>query len=428
MSINKQADELNSIIKIINPGVYDLLSERGKAIFFPKNEILRQGEEAKNKKINATVGIAIDDEGQPMSMNSLTQTINIKSKDYLRYAPVYGIPELRRLWKSEILEKNPSLKCKTSTPIVTAGITHALNVVGSLFVDSGDKIILPDMFWENYRSIFSNCFGGVLDSFETFDDSSFNINGLEEKLEKTKGKKIVLLNFPNNPTGYTPTNEEAEKIISVLSSSAQKNKTVVICDDAYFGFVYKKGVFNESIFSKLANSNSNLLAIKVDGATKENYAWGLRIGFITYGCKGSKEVYASLEEKTVGAVRSTVSNPSNLSQKLIIESMKSSNYKKEKDENYNILKLRFLKLQEVLKDKKFAEYFQPLPHNSGYFMCVKLKEDLNSEDIRKRLLEKYETGVVSIGNVIRVAFSGIAQKNITELFENIYSACKDLST
>ncbi len=39
----------------------------------------------------------------------------------------------------------------------------------------------------------------------------------------------------------------------------------------------------ESIFGKLARASNNLLAIKVDGATKEEFVWGLRVGFITFG-------------------------------------------------------------------------------------------------------------------------------------------------
>ena len=48
-----------------------------------------------------------------------------------------------------------------------------------------------------------------------------------------------------------------------------------------FGLVYENGIFKESLFSKLADLHENVLAVKVDGATKEDYAWGFRVGFIT---------------------------------------------------------------------------------------------------------------------------------------------------
>jgi len=85
----------------------------------------------------------------------------------------------------------------------------------------------------------------------------------------------VLLNFPNNPSGYTPTIDEGEKITAVLKKAANAgNKIVVILDDSYFGLVFEDGVMTESLFSRLANCHENLLAIKVDGITKEEYAWG----------------------------------------------------------------------------------------------------------------------------------------------------------
>ena len=44
--LNPQAEELNRIIKAQSPTVYELLSKRGKAIYFPKKGILAQGQAA----------------------------------------------------------------------------------------------------------------------------------------------------------------------------------------------------------------------------------------------------------------------------------------------------------------------------------------------------------------------------------------------
>ena len=50
MDINQQAEELNNIIKQDNPVIYNILSDKGKAIFFPKQGIVAQAIEAKGKK------------------------------------------------------------------------------------------------------------------------------------------------------------------------------------------------------------------------------------------------------------------------------------------------------------------------------------------------------------------------------------------
>ena len=253
MPLNPQAEELNEIIKKDSSIVYDLLSKKGKAIFFPKKGILAQSADAKGKKINATIGAAIEDDGSPMRLKSIEKEINIDPKLVFPYAPSYGRPDLRAKWKSMIYSKNPTLKGKEmSLAVVTNALTHALSMLGYMFVDEGDSIILPNLFWGNYKLVFINGYGAKLDTFPMFKEKGMNISGLKEKLSQGSGKKIVLLNFPNNPSGYTPTVEEAKEIIDAIKEDAEKgNKILVICDDAYFGLVYEDGVEKESLFSWL---------------------------------------------------------------------------------------------------------------------------------------------------------------------------------
>ncbi|MFH0874617.1 MAG: aminotransferase class I/II-fold pyridoxal phosphate-dependent enzyme [archaeon] len=426
-AINMQAEELNSIIEKANPIIYDLLSEKGKAIYFPKEGILAQSAQAKGKKINATIGAAIEDDGTPMRLSTISKYIGIDPKDAFSYAGSYGKPELRTAWKNLIYKKNPSLKANVSEPVVTCALTHGLSMIGYLFVNQGDKIILADKLWGNYRLIFENAYGASLDTFNTFVEKHFDTEALNNKLNENFGKKIVLLNFPNNPTGYTPTNSEVKEIAEIIKKAAVKgNKIIVICDDAYFGLVFEDGIYSESIFTLLANIHENVLAVKLDGATKEDYAWGLRVGFITYASKGlNAESYKALEDKTAGAVRGSISNAPHLSQSLVLKSINSLEYISEKKKKFDILKGRYEKIKETLRDKKYEKHFSPVPFNSGYFMCIKLQEGLDSEKIRHILLSKYDTGVISIKNMLRIAFSSVAQKDMKQLFDNIYNACED---
>lgn len=431
-NINKQAEELNTTINNTNPVIYNLLSEKGKAIYFPKAGILKQTAEAKGKKFNATIGMAIEDNGTPMRLPSIAKNILLNPQDIFPYAPSYGIPELRKTWQQMIRVKNPSLKGIISLPLVTHALSHGLSIAGYLFVNPGDKIIITDKFWGNYRLIFENGYGGNLSPFNTFNNNGFDTESLKQKLKQQTGKQIILLNFPNNPAGYTPTEKEAEKIVEIIKESAdQGNEIVVIIDDAYFGLVYKPGIYKESLFSQLADLHENILAVKIDGATKEDYVWGLRVGFITYASKIiSEETCLALEAKTAGAIRGNISNASRLSQSLVLKAVTSPTYRKEKLNKYRLLKKRFDKVQEVLQDNKnkYSNYFSTLPHNSGYFMCIELKDGLDAEKIRQTLLNQYSTGVIAIGNLLRIAFSSVAGKDIHTLFENIYNACKSLSS
>ena len=427
--MNPQAEELNNKIKSVSETTYSLLSKKGKAIFFPAKGILAQSGDAKGKKINATIGAAIEDDGSPMRLQSIEKEIDIEPKLAFPYAPSFGRPDLRKKWKEMIVEKNPSLNAEISQPIVTNALTHGLSILGYMFIDEGEEIISPDLFWGNYKLIFINGYSAKINTFQTFTNNEFNIAGLKEKLDEDGEKKIVLLNFPNNPTGYTPTVDEVKKIVTTIKTAAENGKKIlVICDDAYFGLVYKDGIEKESIFAYIADLHKNVLAVKIDGATKEDYVWGFRVGFLTYNTINSTpDLYKSLEAKTAGAVRGNISNASNLSQSLVYKAFSSATYKTEKQEKFSLMKSRYDEVQSVLEDEKYSEFFTALPNNSGYFMCIKLKDGLDAEKIRQRLLKDYDTGIIAMPPIIRIAFSAVAEKDIKELFDNILNACKDES-
>jgi aspartate/methionine/tyrosine aminotransferase len=425
-----QAVSLNTQIQKENNSVYEMLSNRGKAIFFPKKGILAQTAEAKGKEINATIGVALEEDLTPMCLKPIAKLIKkLSHEDIFSYASSFGKQELREKWKNLILEKNPSVNSEISMPVVTSALTHGLSLAGYLFVNPKDKIILPNLYWENYDLVFSNTYGAELDRFNMFFDGSFDIESMKEKLNVLGvGKKILLLNFPNNPTGYTPSYDEVEDITEAIKDSAEKgNKIVVIIDDAYFGLVYEKNIFKESIFSKLAGLHENVLAVKLDAATKEDYVWGLRIGFITFSIKnGGKNLYAALENKTAGAVRATISNASNLSQSLVLKGIQHRKYNKEKQKKYDILKTRYEEAKKAVSDPRYKEVFMPLPFNSGYFMCIRLNEGIDAEKVRQLLLNKYSAGVIVFGNTVRVAFSSLKKKQIPLLFQNIYESCSEI--
>ena len=429
--LNPQAEELNRIIKTHSPTVYELLSKKGKAIYFPKKGILAQGQAAKDKDINATIGTACEDDGKPMVLPSVARHIDLNTKDVFPYAPSEGLKPLRDKWKHLMMGKNPSMGTKEfSLPVVTCGVTHALSMVGYMFVEETDEIIMADLYWENYDLVFTSAYGAELKFFNFFKNQKFDIDSFRETVSaKPIGKKIVLLNFPNNPSGYTPTKEAAEEIIVVLTDAAKAgNKLAVILDDSYFGLDYEDGIFDESFFSRLAHTHENLLAIKLDGITKEEYAWGFRVGFVTYGIKnGGSELYKALEDKTAGAVRGNISNAPNLSQSLLLNAMQSETHAKEKERNKAKLKERYLKVKETLNaHKEYEKYFEALPFNSGYFMCVRLKK-VDTDKVWDILLKKYSTGVIcySEKNLLRIAFSSTPLQKIEALFNNIYTACKD---
>ncbi len=433
--MNPIAEELNEINQDANPNLYDMLSSKGKNLYFPRG-ILTQGAEAKEKafKYNATIGIATEN-AVPMHLPSIMSYINLSPSESLNYAPSFGKPELRKTWQQVMFAKNPSLAGKeTSLPVVTNAITHGLSVTAEMWIEENDVILLPDKIWGNYNLIFTVLHGAKIRQYSLFSSQGgFNLSAFEGALqeEAQERKKIaVILNFPNNPTGYTPTEAEGKRIAEIIINIAEKdNNVVVILDDAYFGLFYDDDLMKESLFALLAGAHPQIMAIKLDAATKEIYVWGLRVGFITYGTalKGNpKDAYGALENKTAGAVRGTISNSPHLSQSIVLGSLDSESYKIEKEEKFRILFKRATRVKEVLANRKYRDAWDVYPFNSGYFMCLGLKT-VNAEELRLHLLGQYGVGVIALGKTdIRVAFSCVEEEDIPELFDIIFQGIKDL--
>jgi aspartate/methionine/tyrosine aminotransferase len=434
--MNPIAEQLNQNIKTVAPHVYDMLSDVGKKLFFPKG-ILSQSAEAKEKAhaINATIGIATEG-GRTMRFDSVMDSINnIKPSQSLTYAPSFGIPALRQQWQAEMFAKNPSLAGHpVSLPVVTCGITHGIATFADVWTSPGDVIILPEMMWGNYNMIFSVRKAARIRHYELFTaHGGFNLGAFEQALrqEAADNRKItVLLNFPHNPSGYTITAAEADGIVRIITEIAATGTYVLaVTDDAYFGLFYESEALKESLFARLCGAHPGILAVKLDGATKENFVWGLRIGFITYGGTFNSDpmpLFDALERKTAGCIRGTISNASHLSQTIVLNSMRNEKNSAEKQEKFDTLKARAIRVKTVSTDPKYADAWEVYPFNSGYFMCLRLKS-VDAETLRIHLLDKYGVGLIALGTAnLRVAFSCMDADDVESLFDTVYKGIKEL--
>ncbi len=432
------AEQLNQTIQAEAPALYEMLSEVGKEMYFPSKGILSQSAEAKAKakRFNATIGTALEN-GQAMHLDCLmSQLPGISPDAALLYAPSPGLPDLRKAWQEKLLHDNPDLKDKViSLPIVTCGLTHALSLIGDAFIDKGDVLIYPDKNWGNYALNYVVRHKAKPLYFPLFSGESFNLEGLGDSLKSTQAsgaaKAVVLLNFPNNPTGYAPTEDECTKIAEILLEAAENGmKLVVIVDDAYYSLFHKEKVFRQSLFTKLAGKHSNLLAIKADAATKEVYVWGLRVGFLTFsigGLASATPVLEALNAKIGGLIRAGISNCSALSQRLVLNALKSPDFYKQRAEKAAIMKERALELERVLQNPKYNEAWSVYPFNSGYFMCLHINK-ISARDLRVYMLDKYGVGAIAINDTdLRIAFSCIKKEDMQELFDTILQAWQDLA-
>ncbi len=417
--LNPIAIELNERIRTSAPSVFTLLSELGKRIYLPKG-ILSQTAEANIKahRFNATRAIASED-GDMMHLAVSRELVpELTLEGVYGYAPVLGQPELRETWKTHLLEENPSLAEATlSLPIVTSGMTHGFSLIAELFVDSGDTLVLPDMIWGNYRLIFQTKAEAAIQTYPFFNAANeFNTSGFRETLTNaTDEKLLVLLNFPHNPTGYAINRTEAQQIVDAIVARADAGcHILVMIDDAYAGLWYDASVMHESLFGMLVGCHPNVVPVKIDGATKEEYAWGLRVAFMSFGIE--EATMQPLEQKLSGLIRADTSGASQVSQTLILEAMKARGYAEQKQRNYEILKERALKAKKVASDSRYAKLWEVYPSHAGYFMCLNLKS-ASAELARQHLLDEHGLGTIALGETgLRVAYSCLEESDIEMVF------------
>lgn len=427
--INPLAQELNDALKGTTPG--ELLSDVGTRLYFPKG-IIAQSAEAKKlgKTANGTIGTTVV-EGKPIMLPSIKKYVpDLTSSELVGYAPTAGNPDLRAMWKESIIRKNPLLKDKKfSLPVVVPGLTAGISYLADLFLDETKPLVAADPSWDNYVLIAEARRNAKFVQFKMFKDGKFNIEGLKETMQKQaeSGSVRILLNFPQNPSGYSPTSDEAKQLVSIVKEIAEKGaKVMVWCDDAYFGLNYEDNIEKQSLFAYLCDLHENVLAAKIDGPTKEDFAWGFRTGFITFGCKGLSDAqYEALVKKLMAAIRSSVSCAATPSQSLILKSASDGKLEEEKAEFRKILERRYKLVREFVSTHE-SKFIKPLPFNSGYFMSFDTMS-IDAEKLRQKLLNDRGIGTISIDvKTLRVAFSSLDEEKINIVYQAIYDIADEL--
>ncbi|MDR1059512.1 MAG: aminotransferase class I/II-fold pyridoxal phosphate-dependent enzyme [Treponema sp.] len=434
--MNVLAEELNAVLDGTVAG--RLMSQLGRRLYFP-NGIVAQSTEAKKAAHNAdaTIGTAMSG-GRPLILSAIADSMpTLGPEQSVGYAPTAGVEKVRMVWKDLIIKKNPLLSPDhISLPVVVPGLTSGLSCMADIFLDESQVMISSDPCWDNYSLIFEERRGGALRGVSFFGPpEGENSGGLDmERIaaairkEAKTGTVRIILNFPNNPSGYSPTEKEAEAFAALVLDAAEGGADVlVLCDDAYFGLFYEESIYQASLFSILANLHERVLAVKVDGPIKEDYVWGLRTGFVTFGSRGlGASHYDALITKLMGAIRSSVSCANTPAQYIIIDAMEDPRTPLEKINFQVMLQRRYEAVKNFIREHPHHRVLKPLPFNSGYFMCFRC-EGVNAEALRRTLLQNKGIGVVALGkDCLRIAYSGLDEEQIAPVYRTVYDTAAEM--
>ena len=154
------------------------------------------------------------------------------SKNYTRYAPSSGIPELRRAILEKVRTKN-GLVCDDEAPVVVNGGMQGLFAAFSTLLDPGDEILLFSPYWTPIVDLvgYHKATAVLVPTEEA------RRRGLAHALAErtTPRTKLLYWNSPSNPTGEVFSRAETEEV----AAFARERGLAVISDEAYEDLVYE---------------------------------------------------------------------------------------------------------------------------------------------------------------------------------------------
>ena len=427
--------EINAAIALESPAIAAALSPLGQRAALP-DDVLSQSEEARGTTYNGTIGVITDGKGNALPLPSIAEVLStLPDEDLNRtilYSKVLGIPEVREAWRRWQRRNVPESKV-SSMPVATNGLSHGLSLCADLFGGEGRVVAVPGPFWGNYRQIFGTRTGARVVTAPSIRDGRFHCEVIEDALDGAglaDGEPAVaILHFPSNPGGYSLTANERLQMRASLLRIANQRPLIVVCDDAYTGLVYEEDIPRASLFWDLVGVHNNLIPLKVDGVTKEFSFFGGRVGFLTFPCATDSALFDALESKLGSLIRSTVGSPVATSQMILLQALRRSGVAGEVEVVRKTLEDRYRALRQAL-DAVDPALLRPHPFNSGCFALVELPEalGLTSDAVRRHLLAKYDTGVVSLApRYLRIAHCSVDQAQLPELVRHLEAGVRELA-
>lgn len=185
------------------------------------------------------------------------------------YTSNAGLKELKEEI-SKYLERRFELKYNPNSEIyVTVGGSEAIDGALRAMLDSGDEVIIPQPCYVSYEPCVILA-DGVPVIVELKEENEFKLK--KEQLEAviTDKTKILVMPFPNNPTGAIMTKEDLEEIVQVVL----EHDLFVISDEIYSELTYGSNHVSIASFPHMKERT-----IVINGFSKSYAMTGWRLGY-----------------------------------------------------------------------------------------------------------------------------------------------------
>lgn len=193
-----------------------------------------------------------------------------------------GIPELREKIQKKLKEEN-NICCHKDQILITPGGKNAIYLAVHALLNEGDEVIVLDPSWVSYEPIVTAA-GGVTVRVKLDYHQDYKIT--KEVLEQayTEKTKLLIINYPNNPTGRILHKDEAD----ILEEFLMKHPDVYLLSDEVYESIVYDGKRSVSMASRDAVKER---VITVNGFSKCAAMTGWRIGYLTCNSQLFAAVY-----------------------------------------------------------------------------------------------------------------------------------------
>ena len=329
-----------------------------------------------DKVTNATMGVMMDDEGKLASIPTMERVFrSLSVEDYVRYAPIPGLSDyLDAVIDLTFAEQKPE---GYTAAIATAGGTGAIHHAVANYAERGDKVLTSDWFWGTYNVICNEC-GCQLTNYALFDENNnFNIADYTAKVDalmKTQDSLLVIINTPaHNPTGFSLTEEDWDKVLDLTKKYAAKGKKMsILVDIAYIDYAGEKNE-TRKFMKKFGNLPANIFVMFAFSMSKGYTAYGQRTGALV-AVSSSEEVITEFKEINKYTSRATWSNINRgamtLLARISADKETLAQFEKERDAFYQMIQERGMLFMKEAKECGL----NALPYKGGFFLSVPAKD------------------------------------------------------
>lgn len=283
--------------------------------------------------------------------------------------------------------------------LVTVGGSEAIDLAIRMLVEPGDEVIIPEPCYVSYEPI-TTLTGGVPVHIQCTEENQFRLTPEQLQNALTEKTKLLVLSYPNNPTGAVLRHEDLVGIAEVLKDT----NVIVLSDEIYAELVYGDEKY-ESIASIQGMKERTIV---VNGFSKSFSMTGWRLGYAV-GPQKLIDTMTKIHQSCIMCSPTTSQYAGITALKECDEDIKNMREEYDFRRKYCVRKLNEMGLHTF--EPRGAFYVFPNITSSG----------LNSDDFCMQLLKKKNVAIVP-GTAFGNSGEGFARISYAYSLEHLQTA------